>query len=247
MSKRPRKPVGVLQTFARAAEQFASNAIKDASRAARDAEKWGTSLARQAGLFPLGGSSRRFGVLSSGETISERQGKKRIAEVSPRQRAKERKFKRTLKRTGSVEKARAESVLSKRGFERVRAKTAVKKKGRYSFLPERGAREERALGPRHRWTVIQPSGGYRTVWFDDAGLAAAKRHREAMGEAYHLRPRGLIQWLRNHPGGRVRDADGHWVHFLTDVDEHHEAMQRMNKRQRVAIDLRYREEQGELA
>jgi hypothetical protein len=242
MARYPRKPVGFFKAFTRTAEQFAKDAVKDASRATRDAERWGTSLAREAGLFPLGGSSRRFGVISTGETISERQGKKRIAEISPRQRAKERRFKSTFKRTGSVEKARAESGLSKRGFERVRAKTAVKKKGRYSFLPE-----HQQEGERHRWTVIQPNGGYRTAWFNDAGLAAAKRHREAMGEAYRLRPRGLLQWLRDHPGERVPDADGHWVHFLTDVDAHHEAMERMNKRQRVAIDIRYREEQGEVA
>jgi hypothetical protein len=239
---KPRKSLGVFETFTRAAEQFASEAVKDANRAARDAEKWANSLARQAGLFPLGGSSKRFGVLKTGEVISERQARKRTAEVNPAQRKKERVFKRTLKRTGNVEKARQKSGLSNRGFERVRTKTAVKKKGRYSFLSER-----RQEGERHRWTVIQPSGGYRTVWFDDAGLAAAKRHREAMGEAYHGRPRGLIQWLHNHPGGRVRDVDGHWVHFLTDVDGHHEAMEQSSRRQRQTIDIRYIEEQGEVA
>lgn len=233
---------GFLEEFLRLAEQFGVDTYKDASEAIHAAEKWSASLARKAGLFPLGGSSRGAGVISTGEKISNRQKTKRVAEISPRQRAKERKFKRTLERTGSVEKARAKSGLSKRGFERVRAKTAVKKKGRYSFLPER-----QETGGRHRWTVIQPGGGYRTVWFDDAGLAAAKWHREAMGKAYRLHPGDLLRWLRAHPGGRVRDADGRWVQFLTDVDEHHEAMERMNKRQRAVIDIRYREEQGDVA
>jgi hypothetical protein len=192
-----------------------------------------TPLYRVAGLEFLGGKSRRYRVAATGETISERQGKKRIAEISPAQRKKEQTFGRILTRTGSVERARQESGLSKRGFERVRAKTAVKKKGRYSFLRESTAPRSQEVGggggARHRWTVVQPSGGYRTVWFDDAGLAAAKRHREAMGKAYRLHPGDLIRWLRDHPGGRVRDADGHWVHFLTDVDPHHEAMERMSK------------------
>jgi hypothetical protein len=243
MSKRPRKSLSVFEAFTRAVEQFASGATKDAAQASRDAEKWGTSLARQAGLFPLGGTSKRFAVIETREIISERQARKRTTALNPKTREKERAFTRTLKKTGSVEKARAKSGLSGRGFERVRAKTAIKTKGRYSFLSER----EASGGPRHRWTVIQPNGGYRTVWFDDAGLAAAKRHREAMGEAYHLRPRGLIQWLRDHPGGHVRDAEGHWVHFLTDVDGHHEAMERSSRRQRQTIDIRYIEEQGEVA
>ena len=223
MSKRPRKSLSVFEAFTRAVEQFASGATKDAAHASRDAEKWGNSLARQAGLFPLRGTSKRFAVIDTGEIISERQARKRTTALNPKTRKKERTFTKTLKRTGSIEKARAKSGLSERGFERVRAKTATKTKGRYSFLSERKA----SSGPRHRWTVIQPNGGYRTIWFDDAGLAAAKRHREAMGEAYHLHPRGLIQWLRNHPGGRVRRADGHWVPFLIDVDEHHEAMEKI--------------------
>jgi hypothetical protein len=242
MSKRPRKSLSVFEAFTRAVDQFAAGAIKDAAHASRDAEKWGNSLARQAGLFPLGGTSKRFGVLGTGEIISERQARKRTTALNPKTRKKEREFTRTLRKTGSVEKARAKSGLSGRGFERVRAKTATKTKGRYSFLSERKA----SGGPRHRWTVTR-DGGYRTYWFDDAGLAAAKRHREAMAEAYAGRPRGLIQWLRDHPGGRVRDADGHWVQFLTDVDSHREAMEMMNKRQKQTIDIRYREEQDEFA
>jgi hypothetical protein len=232
MSKRPRKSAGFFNVFTRAVEQFASATIKDASKAERDAKRWATSLARQAGLFPLGGTGRRFGVISTGETISERQGKRRIAEISPTQRAKERKFKRTLKQTGSVERARQESGLSKRGFERVRAKTAVKKKGRYSFLPKPAERKARVH--TEKLIVIQPGGAFVDVVVQGADIPKIRERNIAMAEARakddgsrNLAP--LNRFMRRYKRYYVTDVEtGERVQLIMSREELDRSKAQMN-------------------
>jgi hypothetical protein len=249
MGKRPRKSVGFFNAFTRAVEQFASATIKDAGRAERDAGRWATSLAHQAGLFPLGGTSRRFGAISTGETISERQGKRRIAEISPAQRAKERKFKRTLKQTGSVEKARQESGLSKRGFERVRAKTAVKKKGHYSFLPKPSKRKPHAH--TEKLIVIQPGGEFVDVVVQGTDITKIRERNIAMAEARakddgsrNLVP--LNRFMRKYKRHYVTDVEtGEHVQLIMSREELDRSKAQMNMPTREEVDKRYAEDMAD--
>jgi hypothetical protein len=53
---------------------------------------------------------------------------------------------------------------------------------------------------RHRWTVIQPNGGYRTVWFDDAGLSntVAATRRTTGSKTHGALFRGSFDRGRSH-------------------------------------------------
>ena len=79
-----------------------------------------TPTYRVAGLEPLGGKSRRWRDVRTGETLSYNQGRVRVASFSTSHRTKTARFERALAQTKDVDAARKQSGLSKRGLDAYR-------------------------------------------------------------------------------------------------------------------------------
>jgi hypothetical protein len=75
---------------------------------------------RLAGLEPLGGQSRRWRDVRTGETLSYNAGRRRVEALSAGHRGGVAQFERTLARTRDVEQARRQAGLSKRGLDAYR-------------------------------------------------------------------------------------------------------------------------------
>lgn len=75
---------------------------------------------RLAGLEPLGGRSRRWRDVRTGETLSYNAGRRRVEALSAGHRDSVAQFERTLARTSDVEHARREAGLSRRGLDAYR-------------------------------------------------------------------------------------------------------------------------------
>jgi hypothetical protein len=85
-----------------------------------------TPTYRVAGLEPLGGKSRRWRDVSTGETISYNAGRARVVSFSASHRTKTARFERELVQTKDVDAARKKSGLSKRGLDAYRKVSSAK-------------------------------------------------------------------------------------------------------------------------
>jgi hypothetical protein len=85
-----------------------------------------TPTYRVAGLEPLGGKSRRWRDVHTGETISYNAGRARVASFSASHRTKTLRFERALAQTKDVA-ARKQSGLSERGFNAYRQRSPAKR------------------------------------------------------------------------------------------------------------------------
>jgi hypothetical protein len=201
---------------------------------------------RVAGLEPLGGKSRRWRDVRTGETLSYNQGRARVAAFSTSHRTKTARFERALAQTKDVDVARKQSGLSKRGLdaylrsfasqERAGASPFVKDRGRWRFDAGR-------VGRTHTFVDIQ--GNVKHAPFVGRGLVVMQDYREAWtpesvsgrgGSQYEL-----DAWLKANPAG-VEGADGKTYFPETDLRAIKARIARMSKRERnrFAGQVRYR-------
>jgi hypothetical protein len=200
---------------------------------------------RPAGLEPLGGKSRRWRDVRTGETLSYNSGRRRIQALSAGHRGRVSQFERALARTRNVEQARRDTGLSKRGLDVYRksfvasgregASPWIKTKGRWRF-------DEARFRRVHTFVDIQ--GQVRHVAFGGRNLIAMQDYRAAWSPEGGLGSRGsqaeLDAWLKAHPSGVVGD-DGATYFPETDVKAIHARIKRMPARERksFAADVRY--------
>jgi hypothetical protein len=205
-----------------------------------------TPTYRVAGLEPLGGKSRRWRDVRTGETLSYNQGRARVASFSASHRTKTARFERALAQTKDVDAARKQSGLSKRGLdaylrsfasqERAAASPFVKDRGRWRFDAAR-------VGRTHTFVDIQ--GNVTHAPFVGRGLVVMQDYREAWTPESVLGRGGsqyeLDAWLKANPAG-VEGADGKTYFPETDLRAIKARMARMSKRERnrFAGHVRYR-------
>jgi len=201
---------------------------------------------RLAGLEPLGGKSRRWRDVRTGEMLSYNAGRRRIQALSAGHRGNVAQFERALVRTKDVERARREAGLSKRGLDAYRnsfvatgregASPWIKQKGRWRF-------DEARIRRVH--TFVDIHGQVRHVAFGGRNLIAMQDYRAAWSPEGGLGGRGGSQaeldgWLKAHPGGVIGD-DGANYFPETDLRTIHARIKRMPARERksFAADVRY--------
>jgi hypothetical protein len=94
---------------------------------------------RLAGLEPLGGRSRRWRDIRTGETLSYNAGRRRVEALSAGHRDSVAQFERALARTRDVEQARREAGFSKRGLDAYRKSfTTLGREGASPWIKDRG-------------------------------------------------------------------------------------------------------------
>jgi hypothetical protein len=201
-----------------------------------------STLYSQAGLRPLGGKSRAWEVVSTGERISYNKGRARVAALSNRQRDKVSLFERVLGQTKNVETARRESGLSQRGLtacrksfvlsDRKSASPWQKEKGRWRFEPDRLSFTHTFLDVRNggRW-LHAPFVGLELIAMQDWRSAAFTHESQAM----------LDVWEKSNPGG-VQGADGRTYWPETDLAAIRASLKRMprHERKRIEESIRYK-------
>ena len=201
---------------------------------------------RLAGLEPLGGKSRRWRDTRTGETLSYNAGRRRVHALSVGHRGSVVEFERALARTRSVEQARREAGLSKRGLEAYRktfvssgregASPWIKEKGQWQFVEARFRRV-------HTFVDIQAQ--VRHVAFGGRNLIAMQDYRAAWSPDGGEASRGgsqaeLDAWLKAHQSGVIGD-DGSTYFPETDLKAIAARIKRMPARERksFAADVRY--------
>ena len=201
---------------------------------------------RLAGLEPLGGKSRRWRDVRTGETLSYNAGRRRIQALSARHRGGVAQFERALARTRSVELARLEAGLSKRGLEAYRKSfVASGREGASPWVKERGRWRFDETRFRRVHAFVDIHGQVRHVPFGGRNLIAMQDYRSAWSPEGGLGSRGgsqaeLDAWLKAHPSGVVGD-DGVAYFPETDLQRIHARIKRMPARERksFAADVRY--------
>jgi hypothetical protein len=205
-----------------------------------------TPTYRVAGLEPLGGKSRRWRDVRTGETISYNAGRARVASFSASHRTKVVRFERALAQAKDVDAARKNSGLSKRGLdayrqsfvsqERQSASPFVKDRGRWRFDAERAERTH---------TFVDIQGNVTHAPFVGRGLVVMQDYREAWAPDGMLGRAGsqyeLDAWLKANPAG-IEGADGKTYFPETDMRAIKARIARMSKRERnrFAGQVRYR-------
>jgi hypothetical protein len=198
---------------------------------------------RLAGLQPLGGRSRRWRDVRTGETLSYNAGRRRVEALSAGHRNSVAQFERALARTRDVEQARREAGLSTRGLDAYRksfstsgregASPWIKEKGRWRFDESRFSRVH---------TFVDIRGQVRHVAFGGRNLIAMQDYREAWSPHGGLggSQAELDAWLKTHPGGVTGD-DGEIYFPETDLITIRARINRMPPRERksFAADVRY--------
>jgi len=197
---------------------------------------------RLAGLEPLGGRSRRWRDVRTGETLSYNAGRQRVQAFSAGHRGSVVQFERALARTRDIEQARREAGLSRRGLDAYRksfttlgregASPWIKEKGRWRFDEARFSRVH---------TFVDIRGQVRHAAFGGRNLIAMQDYREAWSPNGGLGSQAeLDAWLKAHPGGVIGD-DGQTYFLETDLKAIRARINRMPPRERknFAADIRY--------
>jgi hypothetical protein len=197
---------------------------------------------RLAGLEPLGGRSRRWRDVRTGETLSYNAGRRRLEALSASHRGSVAQFERALARTKDVEHARREAGLSKRGLDAYRksfiasgresASPWIKEKGRWRFEQARFSRVH---------TFIDIRGQVRHVAFGGRNLIAMQDYREVWSPSGGSGNQAeLDAWFKTHPGGVTGD-DGETYFPETELNAIRARINRMPPRERknFAADVRY--------
>jgi hypothetical protein len=201
---------------------------------------------RLAGLEPLGGKSRRWRDVRTGETLSYNAGLRRIQALSAGHRGSVAQFERALARTRSVEQARREAGLSNRGLDAYRKSFAASgREGASPWIKEKGRWRFDEARFRRVHTFVDIQGQVRHVAFGGRNLIAMQDYRAAWSPEGGLGSRGASQpeldaWLKAHPRGVVGD-DGAAYFPETDLKAIHARIKRMPTRERksFAADVRY--------
>jgi hypothetical protein len=201
---------------------------------------------RLAGLEPLGGKSRRWHDVRTGETLSYNAGRRLIQALSAPHRGGVAQFERALARTGNVEQARREAGLSKRGLDAYRKSfLASGREGASPWIKTRGRWRFDEARFRRVHTFVDIQGQVRHVAFGGRDLIAMQDYRAAWSPEDGLGSRGgsqaeLDAWLKAHPRGVVGD-DGLTYFPETDLKAIHARIKRMPARERksFAADVRY--------
>jgi hypothetical protein len=197
---------------------------------------------RLAGLEPLGGKSRRWRDVRTGEMLSYNAGRRRVESLSAGRHGSVVRFERALAGTRNVEQARREAGLSKRGLDAYRksfitsgregASPWIKEKGRWRFDESRFSRVH---------TFVDIRGLVRHVAFGGRNLIAMQDYREAWSPYGGLGSQAeLDAWLKAHPGGVI--GDNRETYFPeTDLKSIRARINRMPPRERksFAADVRY--------
>jgi hypothetical protein len=205
-----------------------------------------TPTYRVAGLEPLGGKSRRWRDVRTGETLSYNQGRARVASFSTGHRTKTARFERALAQTKDVDAARKQSGLSKRGLDAYRRSFASQERaGASPFVKDRGRWRFDAGRVERTHTFVDIQGTVTHAPFVGRGLVVMQDYREAWTPESVLGRGGsqyeLDAWLKANPAG-VEGADGKTYFPETDLRAIKARMARMSKRERnrFAGQVRYR-------
>jgi hypothetical protein len=205
-----------------------------------------TPVYRVAGLEPLGGKSRRWRDVHTGETISYNAGRARVASFSASHRTKTGRFERALAQTKDVDAARKQSGLSKRGLDAYRKSFASQERmGASPFVKDRGRWRFEVGRVERTHTFVDIQGNLTHAPFVGRGLVAMQDYREAWSPESASGRGGsqydLDAWLKAHPAG-VEGADGKTYFPETDSHAIKARMARMTKRERnrFAGQVRYR-------
>jgi hypothetical protein len=190
-----------------------------------------TATYRIAGLEPLGGKSRRWRDVHTGETISYNAGRARVASFSASHRSKTARFERALAQTKDVDAARKQSGLSKRGLDAYRQSFASQgRAGASPFVKDRGRWRFDAGRVERTHTFIDIPGNVTHAPFAGRGLVVMQDYRQAWAPE-GLSGRGASQyeldaWLKANPAG-VEGADGKTYFPETDLRAIKARMSRM--------------------
>ncbi len=144
---------------------------------------------RLAGLEPLGGKSRRWRDVRTGETLSYNAGRRRVQALSAGHRGSVAQFERALARTSNVERARRDAGLSKRGLDAYRKSFAASgREGASPWIKEKGRWRFDEARFRRVHTFVDIHGQVRHVAFGGRDLIAMQDYRAAWSPEGGLGP-----------------------------------------------------------
>ena len=194
----------------------------------------------------MGGKSRRWRDVRTGETLSYNAGRRRIQALSAGHRGSVAQFERALARTRNVDQARREAGLSKRGLDAYRKSfVASGREGASPWTKEKGRWRFDEARFRRVHTFVDIHGEVQPVAFGGRNLIAMQDYRTAWSPEGGLENRGgsqaeLDAWLKAHPAGVIGD-DGETYFPETDLKAIRARINRMPPRERksFAADVRY--------